>query len=165
MGSKVSRIEVLAPLEGRVIELAEVPDPVFAGALVGPGAAIDPDRSGGSRAFAPVSGRLVKLHPHAYIVQTPDGFGVLTHLGIDTVQLADAGFELLAAEGDEVSAGTPVVAWNPATVESGGRSPVVPVIALGADASSVRVVRPGPVASGAGLFVWAAALAGSGPPG
>ena len=39
------------------------------------------------QAVAPVSGRLLKLMPHAYIVATADNVGILVHLGIDTVQL------------------------------------------------------------------------------
>ena len=54
---------------------------------------------------------------------------MLVHLGIDTVQLKGEGFTLLAAEGDDVEAGAPVVEWDPAAVEAGGRSPVCPVVA------------------------------------
>lgn len=35
---------VTSPLAGRAIGLAAVPDPVFSGAMVGPGTAIDPVR-------------------------------------------------------------------------------------------------------------------------
>ena len=90
-------LRVLAPLPGRVLPLSEVPDPVFAGAMVGPGAAVDPPR-GPVQAVAPVDGRIAKLHPHAFVVVTSSGRGVLVHLGIDTVQLQGEGFRLLAAE-------------------------------------------------------------------
>ncbi len=147
-------LDVLAPVPGRVAPMTDVPDPVFAAALVGPGAAIDPRRSR-QQALAPVSGRIVKLHPHAFVVLTPDGRGILVHLGIDTVQLKGEGFTLLAAEGAEVEAGAPVVEWNPATVEAGGRSPFCPVVALEAAAADLRIVaRGGEIAAGAVLFTW-----------
>jgi PTS system glucose-specific IIA component len=147
-------LEVRAPVPGRVVPMGDVPDPVFAASLVGPGAALDPTRSR-QRAVAPVCGRIVKLHPHAFVVVTPDGRGVLVHLGIDTVQLRGEGFTLLAAEGDEVEAGAPVVEWDPAAVEAGGRSPVCPVVALEAAADALRVVAEGgEVAAGAALFTW-----------
>ena len=117
---------VLAPVGGQALPLREVPDPVFAAALVGPGVAIDPARVGQVVAVSPVAGKLVKLHPHAFVVQTADGAGVLVHLGIDTIQLAGEGFDLLVAEGVEVASGEAVVAWNPAEVEAGGRSAVCP---------------------------------------
>lgn len=159
----MTQLDVLAPVAGRVVSLAEVPDPVFAQALVGPGLAVDPDRAGPARAVAPVAGRLVKLHPHAFVIQTADGAGVLTHLGIDTVQLAGEGFELHAAEGDEVAAGAPVVTWDPGAVENGGRSPMVPVIALDAAPGSVNQAAgrasqasgpAGQVGTGDVLFTW-----------
>jgi sugar PTS system EIIA component len=122
-------LTVLAPVAGRVVALADVPDPVFAQQIVGSGVAIDPDRAPGT-AVSPVAGRLLKLHPHAFVVLTAAAQGVLVHLGIDTVQLDGEGFDLVAAEGDELAAGDPVVRWDPAGVEAGGRSPMVPVVVM-----------------------------------
>ncbi|MEV4295030.1 PTS sugar transporter subunit IIA [Microbispora rosea] len=144
---------VLAPIAGEAIGLAAVPDPVFSQAMVGPGTAIDPLREP-VEAVAPIDGTIVKLHPHAYVVVGDDGRGVLVHLGIDTVQLKGEGFRLLAAEGDRVGAGQPVVAWDPAAVEAGGRSPVCPVVALDAVAGSVGGVAEGRVIAGDPLFEW-----------
>ena len=77
---------------------------MFSAALVGPGwPSIRHVTNGCCRTWP--AGKIVKLHPHAYVVQTADGAGVLGHLGIDTVQLAGEGFELIATEGAEVSAG------------------------------------------------------------
>ena len=145
---------VLSPVRGRAVGLAGVPDPVFAQAMVGPGTAIDPERGPG-QALSPVDGRVVKLHPHAFVVVDAEGHGVLVHLGVNTVQLKGEGFTLLAAEGDRVTAGQPLVEWNPAEIEAGGRSPVTAVVALdaGADALSA-VVESGEVERGAELFVW-----------
>jgi sugar PTS system EIIA component len=147
-------LRVLAPIPGRALPLPEVPDPVFAGAMVGPGVAVDPPR-GPVQAVAPVDGRIAKLHPHAFVVVTASGRGVLVHLGIDTVQLQGEGFRLLAAEGDEVAAGTPLVEWDTAAVEAGGRSPVSPVIALDAQPEAIAdPVTTGQVEAGARLFSW-----------
>jgi sugar PTS system EIIA component len=146
---------VFAPVGGRALPLHQVPDQVFAEALVGPGAAIDPARGGRVIAVSPVAGKMVKLHPHAFIVLTADGAGVLVHLGIDTVQLAGAGFDLLVSEGATVDAGVGVVAWDPAAVAAGGRSAVCPVVALDADASALSGVREsGDLAAGDPLFTW-----------
>ncbi|MER7130491.1 PTS glucose transporter subunit IIA [Streptosporangium saharense] len=144
---------VLAPVAGAALALRAVPDPVFSQGLVGPGLAIEPVREPG-RAVAPIAGTIVKLHPHAFVVVGDDGRGVLVHLGIDTVQLRGEGFEVLASEGDRVEAGQPVVAWNPAEVEAGGRCPVCPVVALDAVAEAVTRIADGPVNTGDELFVW-----------
>ena len=145
---------VMSPVTGRVVGLAGVPDPVFAQAMVGPGTAVDPERGPG-HAIAPVTGKLVKLHPHAYVVVDDEGHGVLVHLGIDTVKLKGEGFELLASEGDEVTAGRPVVGWDPAVIEAGGRSPICAVVALDAGADALSdVVESGEVTKGDELFTW-----------
>jgi PTS system N-acetylglucosamine-specific IIA component len=147
---------VVAPISGRVVGLAGVPDPVFAQAMVGPGTAIDPVREPGT-AVAPMAGRLVKLHPHAFVIQGAAGHGILVHLGIDTVQLKGEGFELLAAEGDQVASGSPVIRWDPAAVEAGGRSAVCPVIALdvaGEALSWANATVSGTVQQGDELFQW-----------
>ena len=140
-------------MSGSAVGLAAVPDPVFSQAMVGPGTAIDPERAPG-QAVAPITGTIVKLHPHAYVVVGADGRGVLVHLGIDTVQLKGEGFHLLAAEGDHVEAGQPVVGWNPAVIEAGGRSPVCPVVALDAVPESIGDVASGRVDVGDELFQW-----------
>lgn len=147
-------IVVRAPVEGRVVGLPAVPDPVFARALVGPGTAIDPVLRPGT-AVAPVGGKVVKLHPHAFVVVDPEGRGVLVYLGIDTVQLRGVGFEVLVAEGGDVAAGQPVVRWDPAAVAAGGRSPVCPLVALDAAADALTgIATAGEVRPGDEIFRW-----------
>jgi glucose-specific phosphotransferase system IIA component len=138
---------VLAPI-------TEVPDPVFAEAMVGPGVAVHPELTAGD-AVSPVDGTIVTLHPHAFVVATAEGAAVLVHLGIDTVKLQGEGFTLHVAKGDAVKAGQPVIGWDPAAVQEGGKSPICPVVALDATADSLVDVREfGPVAAGDALFTW-----------
>ncbi|MFZ3556042.1 MULTISPECIES: PTS sugar transporter subunit IIA [unclassified Streptomyces] len=145
---------VTSPLTGRAIGLSAVPDPVFSGAMVGPGSAIDPAREA-SDAVAPVDGIVVSLHPHAFVVVDEEGHGVLTHLGIDTVQLNGEGFELLVNKGDTVQRGQAVVRWDPAAVEAAGKSPICPVVALEATAESLSgVIEDGDIKAGDALFGW-----------
>lgn len=145
---------VTSPLAGRTVGLAAVPDPVFSGAMVGPGTAIDPVREP-SEAVAPVDGVIVSLHPHAFVVVDAEGHGVLTHLGIDTVQLNGEGFELLVNKGDTVTRGQGVVRWDPSAVEAAGKSPICPIVALEATAEALSELREdGDVKSGDSLFVW-----------
>ncbi len=130
---------VVAPVPGRATPLSDVPDATFAQGLVGHGIAIDPPRESVS-AVAPVSGRLVKLWPHAYVVLTDDNVGVLVHLGLDTVQLEGRGFETHVAEGDRVGAGQVVVTADMAAIEEGGRNPIVPVVVMDSRPEQVSVV-------------------------
>lgn len=146
---------ILSPCSGRVITLDEVPDPVFAGRIVGPGVAIDPDRRAAT-VVAPISGRLVKVHPHAFVIAGAD-VAVLVHLGIDTVQLGGDGFTVHAAERTDITAGDPIVSWDPSVIEAGGRSPVVPIILLDVPVEAPVDAVCGPTATtGEHLLTWPA---------
>lgn len=153
---------VRSPVTGLAVGLETVDDPVFAQGMVGPGTAVDPQRVSGT-AVSPAAGQLTTLHPHAFVIVGPGGRGVLVHLGVDTVELHGEGFELLAEQGQEVAAGQPLVRWDPAAVEAGGRSPLCPVVALDASAGQLSgLVTSGAVRAGAGetaeegdaLFSW-----------
>ena len=135
-------MRVVAPVSGTTREISDVPDPVFSSGMVGSGLAIDPVASA-QTAVAPVSGRLAKLHPHAYLVVTDEGVGVLVHLGIDTVTMRGDGFSLLATEDDRVEAGQPVVGWDPAYVAGTGRSPMCAVVALDVPHRAELALPPG----------------------
>jgi len=81
-------------------------------------------------AVAPVSGKILKLLPHAYVIMTTDNVGVLVHLGLDTVQLNGEGFTALVAQGDTVEAGQPVITYDVPAIVAAGMSPVVPVVVM-----------------------------------
>ena len=106
-------------------------------------------------AVSPVTGTLLKLLPHAFVVLTEEGTGFLVHLGIDTNRLAEAGFELLATEKDTVEAGRPITRWSPADVVARGLSPMVMVCVLDTKPGDVASDRVGDtVAAGDTLFAW-----------
>ena len=148
---------VRAPLPGRVLAVEDVPDPVFSAKIVGPGLALDP-RTGGPgqvTAVSPIDGTVAKVHPHAFVVTSPRGRGVLVHLGLDTVSLAGEGFPVHTAEGATVSVGDPMVTWDPDAVQARGLDPEVPVILLEAEETTLGLPAPGTqVAAGDALVTW-----------
>lgn len=149
-------MKVLAPCAGRVIPITEVDDPVFAGEMVGPGVAIEPLLEPAT-VVSPISGKVVKVHPHAFVVlNTEEKLGVLVHLGINTVKLEGKGFEVLAAQGDTVEAGDPMVRWNPADItgegETAGMLRTVPIVLLDKPAGLVQLADSFAVATGQELF-------------
>ncbi len=154
----MSGLVVGAPLPGVVLPITEVPDPVFAASMVGAGVGIEPAADAGLvDVVAPVSGRLLKVHPHAFIVLTAEGRGVLVHVGIDTVRMDGAPFTLHVAEGDDVAAGDRVVTVDVAAVRAAGLSPVSPVVVMDAAADTMPPVAAGTeVGAGDVLFTWPA---------
>ncbi|MGX1159342.1 PTS system N-acetylglucosamine-specific IIA component (Glc family) [Arthrobacter sp. SLBN-100] len=143
---------VLAPMSGTVVPLAEVPDPVFAGQMVGSGAAVEPPAGEMFDVVSPVAGKVIKLLPHAFVVVEGSGRGVLTHVGIDTVKLKGEGFKLLIAQGDTVDAGAPVMRVDPAAALAAGYSMVSPVVVLDTKPDTATLVGAGTVAAGEELF-------------
>lgn len=150
-------ILVAAALDGMALPLHKVPDPVFAQSLVGFGMAITPGDFA-QTVVAPISGTLMKLKQHAFVVVGDTGpgtkRGVLVHLGIDTVQLDWSISELIALEGQRLQAGDPVARWNPARVREAGLNPICPVIALDAEVTHIQPLAEGPVTAGDPLFQW-----------
>jgi PTS system glucose-specific IIA component len=151
-------VNVLSPCPGTVVAMADVPDPVFAEEMVGPGVAIDPsvEAGGPTTVVSPIAGKVLKVLPHAFVV-LGDGVGVLVHLGINTVRLEGEGFEVLATQGDEVAAGDPMITWDPSTLPTSvgdqAVSPVVPVVLMdGAKGSVTSDAIGGSVAAGDLLF-------------
>lgn len=164
MRSREARLttDVVAPLGGTVVALRDVPDPVFADAVVGPGIAIEPDppdeAAGAVRVVvvAPCAGRMVSVYPHAVVIAVDEDRAVLVHLGVDTEDLATACYDVAVVEGQEVAAGQALLAWSPQLVRKVGRSAVCPVVALQAeDDDLVPAVVPGDrVVEGQRLLAW-----------
>ncbi|MFE2283809.1 beta-glucoside-specific PTS transporter subunit IIABC [Streptomyces sp. NPDC059443] len=128
--------EVAAPVEGRVVALADVPDPVFASGTLGDGAAVAPTSG---TVHAPIDGTVVSLLPHAYGLRSPEGVEVLVHIGIDTVRLGGEHFTTAVQQGDRVRLGDPLCEVDLAAVEAAGYDTTTMVIVL--DAAGTGVVR------------------------
>ncbi|WP_084342723.1 PTS sugar transporter subunit IIA [Janibacter corallicola] len=146
---------VLAPCAGTVLPMGECVDEVFAAQLVGPGVVIDPP-DGRTSVLAPVDGTVAKIHPHA-LVLAGEGAGVLVHLGINTVKLEGRGFEVHVEQGASVTAGDPMITWDPAELpaEVAGQaiSRQVPVVVLDVAADALDLADvPDDVVAGDPLF-------------
>lgn len=144
--------QVTAPLAGRVLPLAEVPDPVFAKGTVGLGVGIDPS---GDTVYAPADGKIVVAQAtgHAFGIALDSGIELLIHVGIDTVNLEGKGFDVKVAKGDRVTAGTPLVAFDRGIIEAAGYSLVTPVLVTNAKKfGSVDQIASGDVQVGDVIF-------------
>src|SRR4051812_18556459 len=104
-------MKLLSPLSGQVWPLERVPDPVFAQKMVGDGLSIDPTDA---VLLAPCDGEVVALHAagHAVTVRAAEGLEILTHVGIDTVNLKGEGFRPRVKVGDRVRAGDALIEFD-----------------------------------------------------
>ncbi|MDV7758587.1 beta-glucoside-specific PTS transporter subunit IIABC [Liquorilactobacillus mali] len=116
-----------SPLSGKLIQLSEIDDKVFASGAMGKGIAIDPTEG---VIYAPADGEIVLAFPtgHAVGLKTTDGAELLMHIGMDTVNLEGKGFEILVKQGDQVKLGTPLVKFDIAAIKAAGYSVVTPLV-------------------------------------
>ncbi|WP_426160126.1 phosphoenolpyruvate--protein phosphotransferase [Pseudomonas sp. TSRC2-2] len=105
------QLQLLAPLSGVLMALDEVPDPVFAGRIIGDGLCIDPTSS---TLCAPLAGVVsdVQASGHALTITGDEGVQVLMHIGLDTVNLAGKGFTRRVEAGQRVEAGHALIDFD-----------------------------------------------------
>lgn len=132
-----------APFPGSLVQLQDVPDPVFSQRMLGDGFAVEPAPDAGAlQVRAPIAGRIVKVFGtgHAFAMVSDGGLEVMVHVGLDTVELKGEGFEALIEAGAQVTAGEPVLRADIAAIRAGGRSPVTPVVCTkGAQVAELEV--------------------------
>ncbi|MEM1503560.1 glucose-specific PTS transporter subunit IIBC [Domibacillus sp. 8LH] len=138
----------VAPISGELLPITEVPDPVFAGKMMGDGFAIKPNDG---TVVSPVNGKIINVFPtkHAIGINADSGREILIHFGIDTVKLNGEGFEALVSEGDEVKAGQPLLKVDLDYIAKNATSTITPIIFTNlAEGQSVTVEKPGTVKNG-----------------
>ena len=123
----MSSLNIIAPFDGWCTPLDEVPDPVFAGRLLGDGVALDPTSG---IVTAPCDGEIVTLPAsgHAVSIRSLNGIDVLVHIGIDTVQLGGRGFDPRVKPGARVKAGDELIRFDLDVVARGAKSLMTPIV-------------------------------------
>lgn len=147
-----SGIWIAAPAAGRVMPLAQVPDPTFAQGILGKGAAIEPSEG---RITAPADGTIDMMFDtgHAVSMTTAEGAELLIHVGIDTVQLKGQHYKACCKNGDTVKKGDLLIEFDPAAIRAAGYQTVTPVIVCNADRyAEVRTDAAGTVEAGGTLL-------------
>lgn len=141
-------ITLAAPLSGLVLPLSAVPDPVFAGGMMGAGLAIEPLSS---TLLAPCAGDIIQLSAtgHALTLRAANGAEVLLHIGIDTVKLGGAGFTPLVATGAQVVCGQPLIEFDIDAIARRAPSLLTVIVVSNSDAMTLSDSASGPVHAGA----------------
>ncbi len=131
MDTERESLVLLAPFAGWCTSLDDLPDPVFAGRMLGDGVAIDPLEP---VLHAPCDGEVIALPAsrHAITLRAANGAEVLLHVGIDTVALHGQGFEACVSVGDRVRAGAPLLRFDLDAVAQRAPSLLTPILVLSA---------------------------------
>jgi len=128
-----SQVLFCSPMQGRMMPLEDVPDPIFAGKLVGQGVAFMPDRG---ELVSPVKGTVLMIYPtmHAIGIRSESGLDVLLHIGIETSKLTDKGyFQAVVQEGETVMPGQLLIRFDLNRVRKASKSLATPMVITNSD--------------------------------
>jgi len=142
--SKVAET-LFAPATGEFSSIDQVDDPVFSQKMMGDGYAVEPEAGD---VYAPVAGTVMSIFPtkHAIYIKTDDDVEVLVHMGIDTVELDGAPFNIMVAEGDQISAGTQIAKVDLDQLTSAGKGKSIVVVFTNLeDFSSLQLTASGQI--------------------
>lgn len=126
----VQKLELKAPVSGKVLSMSEAKDENFANLILGDGVVIQPTED---VIVAPCTGVVIHAsedNKHAIGIQDEGGQEILLHIGVDTVTLDGEGFTLLKKEGERVRMGEPLLRFSRSFIESKGLCSDVMVILI-----------------------------------
>ncbi len=131
-------LTVLAPLRGLVLPLESVPDQTFSQRIMGDGIAIEPTEG---LVTAPFDGVVVQVFKtgHAIGLENQNGVELLIHIGIDTVKMKGAGFEVLVKNGDQVKKGQQLIKFDLDLVRKNAPSIITPIVVT--NSSNFKAVK------------------------
>lgn len=120
-----------APIQGPLLPLSAVKDPVFASEAMGKGLAIVPTNND---LVAPADATVAAVYPskHAIGLVTDAGAEILLHIGIDTVELDGQYFEQFVEQGQNVKAGDKLVTFDRDAIAAAGYDTTVMMIVTNA---------------------------------
>ena len=123
---------IISPVQGKIEELTQVKDPVFASGSMGTGFAVVPSSE---EVTAPIAGTISTVFEtkHAIGLISNDGVELLIHMGIDTVNLKGKYFNILVKKGDKVEKGQSIaqVEWD--KIQKAGYDTTTMVIVTNSD--------------------------------
>ena len=146
------KIEIASPVNGEIVPVTTVPDPVFSQEMVGRGVAIIPSDG---KVYATCDGKLAVLFPtgHAYCIKSSDGAEVLIHIGIDTVKLQGNHFTIHGEQGNDVKKGDLIVEADLEAIKLAGFDVITPIIVSNHSDFSEFEKKEGTVSAGEAVIL------------
>ncbi|WP_125706805.1 glucose PTS transporter subunit IIA [Lacticaseibacillus porcinae] len=115
---------LVAPASGLLMPITDVSDPIFAQKTMGDGFGVEPATN---QIVAPASGRIVLIADtkHAIGIRTESGVEILIHMGIDTVELKGAPFEIDTHVDAQVNAGDIIGSMDLDAIRAAGKKTTI----------------------------------------
>lgn len=129
---KNSAEKMYAVADGKAVKIEEVSDEVFSQKMMGDGYAVNPTNG---KIFSPVNGEVVSIFPtkHAIGLKMANGLEILLHMGIDTVELNGAPFEIKVTEGQKVTPETLIAEVDLEALKANGKDNAMIVVITNMD--------------------------------
>jgi sugar PTS system EIIA component len=120
-------VEIYTPVNGLILPLEDVPDPVFSQKMVGEGIAVIPTND---NIHSPVKGTviLIAATKHAIGIRAKNGVEILVHVGLETVSLNGEGFKIAVNVGDQVSVGQLLIEVDWEYISTNAKSIITPIV-------------------------------------
>lgn len=121
------KVEIEAPVKGKVISLTEVKDNTFATGILGEGFAIVPSEG---KVYAPFDGVCENLFDtlHAIGITSDNGIEMLIHVGLETVALKGEPFKAHIGNGEHFKKGALLLEFDIDAIQKAGCEIQTPVI-------------------------------------
>ena len=126
------KVEIEAPVKGKVISLTEVKDNTFATGILGEGFAIVPSEG---KVYAPFDGVCENLFDtlHAIGITSDNGIEMLIHVGLETVALKGEPFKAHIGNGEHFKKGALLLEFDIDAIQKVGCEIQTPVIITNAE--------------------------------
>lgn len=147
------KMTVFSPMNGKILSLESIDDPVFSSGSMGKGVAILPEQG---RVTSPVNGKVTLLFPtkHAIGITSEEGAEILIHVGMDTVELNGEGFTPLVKQGDVVTLGQELLLFDEQFLKAQEKSTVTPIVITNStNYKNLQLVAGDTILAGEKLFV------------
>ena len=120
-------LEVVSPINGTIMMLADVKDDAFSSEALGKGIAIVPTEG---KLFSPIDGVVEAVFPtgHAIGLKTDNGAEILIHIGFNTVDLNGRYFDVRVKNGQAIKKGELLVEFDIDKIRNEGYDLTTPVL-------------------------------------
>lgn len=123
---------VYAPMAGEAVDISQVPDPTFSSGMMGNGIAIQPTDG---KVCSPVNGTVDTMFEtgHAVTLVSDNGIEILIHVGLETVGLNGAPFQVKVQNGQKVKKGDILMIADLEAIKAAGLPTITPVLICNTD--------------------------------
>lgn len=146
MGLFSTKVELVAPMTGELVDITQVEDITFSQKMLGDGVAIIPSEG---KLYAPADGKIVQVfHTKHAIGMDIKGLELLIHVGMNTVELNGEGFTSHVVEGDKVKKGDLLLEVDLELLKEKGYPIETPLVITNMEVVKELKKNQGPVSAG-----------------